>query len=814
MKISYNWLNTYLPSGKAGLPEKLEPEKLSGILTSIGLEVESLEYYENFKGGLKGLVVGEVVSCKQHPNADKLKLTEVNIGSPELLQIVCGAPNVAIGQKVIVAPVGVVIYPLDNKPVTMKIAKIRGVESFGMICAEDEIGAGSSHEGIIVLPAETKPGTLVAELFEAYADWIYEIGLTPNRMDAMSHIGVAKDVCAWLSFHNNITASPILPFGEEPEIENHHKEFEVKVDSLDSCKRYSALMMQDVKVSASPVWLQNYLKAIGQRPINNIVDITNFILHETGQPLHAFDADAFTSKKVVVKKLADGTVFKTLDGIERKLSKDDLMICNDDEPVCIAGVFGGIGSGVTEETKNIFLESAWFSPSSIRPTSLKHGLRTEAAIRFEKGVDISGTVKALKRAAKLIIEFAGGKIAGDVVDIYPETADKKQIVLKFDYLKKLSGKQYAPAPVKKIFSALEFEILEENETEIKVAVPFSKADISMPADLVEEVLRIDGLNNIDIPSSVTIVPSVQENILSEEVKEKLSRMLIGLGFNEIVSNSITNSKNYTEESLLKVVKLLNNLSADLDIMRPSMLETGLESVAFNLNRKNNALHLFELGKVYCHEQGQYQEAEKICFWISNKNEKAVWGDQNYNQGFFKAKGIVIALLENINIKNILFTESLKQGIGNLQIMAGSNLQLGKLIRVDDARLQKFNIKQPVIYVELDVSNLVYTSAQQQILYEEIPQFPFMERDLSIVINDDIPYRSVESALRALKLKFLVGFKLFDIYEGEKIGPGKKSFAINFKFLNKAGTLTDTEVESEMKLISGRLIDDFNVEIRH
>src|SRR6478735_7261275 len=598
MTISYNWLNNYLP-------EKIEPGKLSEILTSIGLEVESLEIFENFKGALKGLVTGEVISCEPHPNADKLKVTKVDINNGERLQIVCGAPNVAAGQKAIVAPVGVTIYPLSGNAITMKVAKIRGVESFGMICAEDEIGLSEDHGGIMVLPADTAKGKPVAELFNVYSDWIYEIGLTPNRMDAMSHIGVAKDVCAWLSHHQNNSFKPLLPFKNNVESSTTANEFEVVIENKKDCRRYAGIVIKDVTVKESPVWLQNFLKAIGQRPINNIVDITNFILHETGQPLHAFDADALTSKKIVIKNLPEGTLFTTLDEVERKLSDTDLMICNGDEPVCIAGVFGGLYSGVTSETKIVFLESAWFNPSSIRRTSMKYGLRTEAAVRFEKGVDISGTVPSLVRAAQLISAIAGGTIQGNVIDIYPTPFEKKIVSVSFNYIKKLSGKYYAPVVIKHILLALEFDILEENETSIKVAVPFSKADITMPADFVEEVIRIDGLNNITIPSSVTITPSVQENMLAGQVKEKLAQMLAGLGFNEIVTNSIGNSKNYSEAKLSTAVRLLNNLSADLDIMRPSMLETGLEILAYNINRKNNNLRFFEFGKKYSQEDDKY-----------------------------------------------------------------------------------------------------------------------------------------------------------------------------------------------------------------
>ena len=490
MTISYKWLSEYLPV-------TVDPERLSRILTSIGLEVESMTKYEEAKGGLKGLLIGEVLSTEKHPNADKLTLTKVSIGNGEPLQIVCGAPNVAAGQKVVVAPVGTTIYPTTGDPLTMKVAKIRSVESYGMICAEDEIGLGTSHAGILVLPADAKVGTTAVEYFKPYEDWIYEIGLTPNRMDAMSHWGVARDVCAYLSHHDKKDIKPKLPTSNSFKADNTSLTIEVKVENEAACPRYSGVSIANVTIKESPKWLQQKLKAIGLRPINNIVDITNYIQHETGQPLHAFDADAITGKKVIVKNLPEGTTFVTLDEKERKLSAEDLMICNATEGMCIAGVFGGLHSGVTSATKNIFLESACFDAVTIRKTSFRHGLRTDAASRFEKGTDISATVNVLKRAAMLIKEIGGGEIASDIVDIYPQPKEKTQVAMKYHYLKKLSGKNYHPDTVKDILDSLGFEMLKEGIDELRVAVPYHKPDISLPADLVEEILRIDGLDNVD-----------------------------------------------------------------------------------------------------------------------------------------------------------------------------------------------------------------------------------------------------------------------------------------------------------------------------
>ncbi|MEJ7769798.1 MAG: phenylalanine--tRNA ligase subunit beta, partial [Chitinophagaceae bacterium] len=576
MTISFNWLSEYLPV-------KTEPERLSKILTSIGLEVESMRKYESVQGGLKGLVIGEVISCEKHPHADKLKVTRVNTGSKEPLQIVCGASNVATGQKVVIATVGSTIYPVNGTPLTLKVAKIRNIESQGMICAEDEIGLGESHEGIMILPANVQPGLSAASYFSVYEDTILEIGLTPNRMDAMSHLGVARDVCAYLTHHDKKQLKAILPFSNTFKTDNTSLSINVSIENTKACQRYAGVSIKGVTIAASPKWLQDRLKAIGLRPINNIVDITNFILHETGQPLHAFDADAIKGGKITVKNLPDDTVFLTLDEKKRNISAQDLMICNAEEAMAIAGVFGGLHSGITGSTSNIFIESAWFSPTEIRKTSFRHQLRTDAAARFEKGVDISNTVNVLKRAALLIREIAGGQIASEIVDVYPAPKTKTEVVVKYHYLKKLSGKNYHQDAVRKILEALGFEMIKEGIDEMRVKVPFSKPDISLPADIVEEILRIDGYDNIEIPTAIQITPSVDDHIRSA-YKEKVAGYLTGAGFNEILTNSITNSDFFPEEVLNKSVKMMNSLSAELNILRPSMLETGLQALAHNLNR--------------------------------------------------------------------------------------------------------------------------------------------------------------------------------------------------------------------------------------
>lgn len=807
MTISYKWLSEYLPV-------TIEPERLSRILTSIGLEVESMHHYEEAKGGLKGLVIGEVLQTEKHPNADKLTLTKVNIGKGEPLQIVCGAPNVAAGQKVIVATVGTTIYPIAGEPLTMKVAKIRSVESYGMICAEDEIGMGTSHNGILVLPNDVKVGTLAADYFQPYEDWIYEIGLTPNRMDAMSHWGVARDVCAYLTHHDKKELKPKLPSVNSFKADNSSLLIDVKVENAKACPRYSGVSITNVTIGESPRWLQQRLKAIGLRPINNIVDITNYIQHETGQPLHAFDADAIAGKKVIVKNLPEGTKFITLDEKERKLSADDLMICDEKEGMCIAGVFGGIKSGVTEKTKNIFLESACFDGITIRKTSFRHGLRTDAATRFEKGTDISATVNVLKRAALLIKEIAGGEIASPVTDIYPDPKEKVKVSIKYHYLKKLSGKNYHPDSVKDILVSLGFEVLKEGIDELWVAVPYHKPDISLPADLVEEVLRIDGYDNVEIPQAIMISPSVEESYEKESYREKTANYLVGLGFNEILTNSIVNSAWYDKAELASSVKLLNNLSAELDMMRPSMLETGLVAIAHNLNRKNNDLKFFEFGKTYSTEgPGKYSEPEHLCIYITGKTAGDSWRSKSAPADFFLLKGIVARVIQVLGLSvdemSALQHVKLESGLEG-KINGKTVLQAGI---VHKKVLGRFDIKQPVFFADLNWDLLAQQAATHKAVITEIPRFPAVQRDLAMILPQQLPYEAVEKAVQKIKLGKLQEVKLFDVFESEKLGKDKKSMAVNFTFLDEEKTLTDKEIDGWMNTIMTILEKDLQAEIR-
>lgn len=809
MTISYNWLSEYLP-------EVIEPEKLSKILTSIGLEVETLELFETIKGSLKGLVIGEVIACEKHPDADKLSVTKVKVGTEEPLQIVCGAPNVAAGQKVVVATIGSTIYPVNGAPLTMKKAKIRGIESQGMICAEDEIGIGESHAGIIVLQPSAVTGSPASQYFSPYVDWIYEIGLTPNRMDAMSHLGVARDVCAYLSHHHNKHAVVKSPFKYSLFKPDHLTglKIAVEIENQQACQRYSGVTITGVTIKESPVWLQYKLKAIGLRPINNVVDITNFILHETGQPLHAFDADHIKGKKVIIKNLPEGTPFITLDEKERKLHAADLMICNaESEGMCIAGVFGGIDSGVTESSKNIFLESAWFHPVSIRKTSFTHGLRTDAAAHFEKGVDISNTANVLKRAAVMIKELAGGEIASDVVDIYPAPKEKLQVSLKYHYLKKLSGKNYHPDAVKQILQSLGFTFIKEGSNDLWFDVPYSKPDVTLPADIVEEIMRIDGLDNVEIPAAISMSPA--PDLLGEEeaLKEKISNLLVASGYSEIFTNSITNSKYYNEDTLQSTVKMLNNLSADLDILRPSMLETGLEVIAHNINRRNTNLRLFEFGKTYSStEVGKYLEQMHCCLYLTGQSNTGHWKHTAEKVDFFSLKGIIEKLLRSLGLQ-VEKAETIDNNDFKGQELVIARQSLIRIGLVANKKASAFDIKQPVYFADINWDLLVAAAKKKKVEYKEIPKFPAVERDLAIVVNKSVKFEQLQEVTINARPGKLTEMQLFDVFESDKLGEGKKSMAVNFTFQDTEKTMTDQDIDGLMQKLVKVYEAELGAEIR-
>jgi phenylalanyl-tRNA synthetase beta chain len=814
MKISYNWLVKYLPKDEATSKIIGNPEKIAEILTSVGLEVENLEKYEQVKNGLQGLIIGEVLRTEKHPDADKLKIATVSDGNGETLQIVCGASNLAAGQKVILATVGTKLSAVSGESFTIKKAKIRGVESNGMLCAEDEIGLGNSHEGIIVLAESAKAGMPASEYYNLYNDWIFEIGLTPNRMDAMSHLGVAKDVCAYISHHFKKTTKVISPFKNNFKADNHSKTIRVEIKDPAACERYAGVSISGIAVADSPVWLQNKLKSIGVRPVNNIVDITNFILHETGQPLHAFDLDKIKGNKVIVETLPEGTPFTTLDEKERKLSSGDIIICNgNNEPMCIAGVFGGLDSGVSSQTKNIFLESAVFNPASIRRTMLLHNLRTEAAVRFEKGINISLTVDVLKRAAMLVKEIAGGKISSEIVDDYPVRREQKEISLSYQYLKKISGKNYHPDTVKNILTSLNFSIVREGIDNLKVAVPFSNPDITIPADVIEEIMRIDGLDNIEIPSSITMSPAIGTGLKNALQKEKIIDWLTGNGFHEIFTNSITNSKYFDNQTLATTVKIINSLSEGLNVMRPSMLPTGLECVAYNLNRKNNNLLFFEFGKTYSVTESKYVENQNLNLYLTGNRNQVNWNTAAKKTDIYFVKGICEAIFSLMGIKNFQIDAGASDSFDECLIGAVKSVPVAIAGRVIKKDVEMFSIKQPVFYLHIDWEKLSGLTANEEISFQPIPKFPPVERDLSILIDKKTSYGEVEKLIKSLQIKKLEKIQLFDVFENEKLGENKKSLAINFTFIDTEKTLTDDEIEIMMNKIISNLENKLNAVIR-
>lgn len=798
------------------------PQKLASILTSVGLEVENLYRYGEITNNLQGLLTGEVITCKKHPDADKLTITTVSNGHGETLQIVCGASNVAVGQKVIIAPAGTTLYPLNKEPLTIKKTIIRGIESHGMLCAEDEIGVGDSHEGIIVLPGDTKTGITAYDYYKSSADSILEIGITPNRMDAMSHMGVAKDVCAYLAHHNKAEIKMISPFKNIFKADNTSNKIDVVIENTEACSRYSGVTISGVKVSNSPGWLQSRLKSIGVRPVNNIVDITNFILHETGQPIHAFDADkirgnlpAAPAGKIIVKTLPEGTLFITLDEKIRVLNSEDLMICNgDDVPMCFGGVFGGLESGVTQNTTSIFLESAWFNPASVRKTSFRHNLRTEAAIRFEKGVDISNTVTILKRAALLTKEICGGEISSDVVDMYPAPKTQKEVILQNHYLKKISGKNYHLETVKNILKSLNFSIVREGADELRIAVPFSNPDITIPADIIEEIMRIDGLDNIEIPLAIKISPAAETGAYPAAIKEKIAGWLSANGFSEIFTNSITNSKYFTEKTLTTTVKIINSLSEDLNVMRPSMMPTGLESISYNLNRKNPDLLFFEFGKIYSStEPGKYTEAESLALYFAGNKKEINWNVASEKTDIYFVKGVCNNIFALAGLKDYRFDPGKGDELDECIMAISNGDTVAEAGIIKKIILEKFSIKQPVFYLHINWYKLISLAQNKDISFAEIPKFPQVHRDLSILVDKRISYQSLEYSVTSLHLTRLLSVKLFDVFENEKLGKNKKSLAISFIFSDREKTLTDEETDEMMERIIHVIEKDWNAEIR-
>lgn len=799
MKISYNWLKEYIKTD-------LEPSAIADILTSIGLEVEGIEKFQSVKGGLEGVVIGEVVSCRKHPAADRLSLTNVDTGNERILQIVCGAPNVAAGQKVVVALPGSILY-MGDKSLTIKKSKIRGELSEGMICAEDELGLGDSHEGIMVLDNDVAVGTPAAGYFNIKNDTIFEIGLTPNRIDAASHFGVARDLAAWLGQ----TAAVDLYRPDVGSFRNDNNDYPVEIIIKDpeSCIRYSGLTISGVKVTSSPLWLRNRLSSVGLKPINNVVDITNFVLHETGQPLHAFNADKIKGRKVVVGQLPGGTRFTTLDQDIRELSPDDLMICNEAEGMCIAGVLGGVDSGVDQDTVNIFLESASFDPVSIRRTSKRHGLHTDASFRFERGTDPSATVYALKRAAMLIKEVAGGAISSEVTDIYPRPVPPVKLRMDYSHVDRLIGESIGRERMKRILSLLDFNILDDNNENLTLVVPQYRVEVTREADVIEEILRIYGYNNISTPDSVHSTISYSEKPDREKYTNIISEMLSSLGFNEIISNSLTKSAYYNNDELSagRLVRIMNPLSNDLDSLRMTLLFGGLETVNYNTNRKNHDLKLFEFGNVYRyggedHEKGNlenYLESRHLALFISGENHTDLWNSKSRNMDFYDIKaftgqifrrmGIDPDSMEYSELQNELF-------LYGLQVRAG-NKTVAEYGAVHPDILAKTDLKKDVFYADLRWDHLVNFAAQHVTLYRELPRFPEVRRDLAMELDKEVKFSTIKELAYRTEQKLLKRISLFDVYEGEKIAEGKKSFAITFILQDMEGTLKESQIEMVM-----------------
>ncbi len=811
MKISYKWLKDLMTFD-------VSADEVSRYLTNCGLEVEGMETVESVRGGLKGLVIGEVLTCEPHPNSDHLHVTTVNVGGEEPLHIVCGAADVAAGQKVVVATIGTVLYSGDES-FTIKKSKLRGEPSEGMICAEDEIGLGSSHDGIMVLDENAVPGTPASEYFHLESDVVFEIGLTPNRCDAICHAGVARDLYAALLQDGRACSPLILPnVPEVKPIANVKFRIDVSVENTKDCPRYSGLLFDNVKVAESPEWLQTKLKSVGIRPINNVVDITQFIMLELGQPMHAFDADMITGNKVIVKNLPEGTPFVTLDGNEVKLSEHDLMICNAEEGMCIAGVYGGLKSGITDKTTRLFLESAYFNPVSIRKTAKRHGLKTDASFRYERGCDPSITVYALKRAAVLIQELTGASIISELVDIYPYKIEPAQITLKYDQVNKVAGKVIDKQTISRILSMLGMEVQSSGDEQLLVRVPLSKADVTRPIDLIEEILRIYGYNNIEIPDTLFYkMPTPNEDNLAYQYQMTISSYLADNGFFEVMNNSLTKAEYAEKFDFIDEkgsVKLLNPLSNELSVMRQTLLCGGLENVARNVNNKNSNLRLFEFGKTYHFnpetQQGddvtlRYQEKDEFVMFVTGKECEDSWNYKAMDLDLFYLKNMVENVLVKINfpISQLTLTmeDPARMFSDHITYCFGKDVVVS-MGQINQGVLKSFDLKKPVYYAEFNLDTVRRVVEQQAVKYKPIATYPAVKRDLALVVDKSVTYDTLEKIGFKFASKLVKQISLFDVYEGDKIEQGKKSYALNFVLQSPDKTLTDEEINKVMnKLIA-------------
>ncbi len=816
MNISYKWLKEYVDFD-------LTPQQVCDALTSTGLEVDALEEVQTIRGGLRGLFVGQVLTCEPHPNSDHLHVTTVDLGKGEPSQIVCGAPNVAAGQKVIVADLGCVLYDGD-KEFQIKKSKLRGVESCGMICAEDEIGVGTSHEGIIVLPDDAVVGTTAAEYYHLESDWLIEIDITANRADALSHWGVARDLYAWLR-QNGYKTSLHRPEADEFRADNHDLPIDVVIENSEACRRYACVSISDCEVKESPEWLKNKLTTIGLRPINNIVDITNYIMMAYGQPLHCFDADMVRGHKIVVKTMPEGTPFVTLDGVEHKLSERDLAICNAEEPMCIAGVFGGKGSGTYETTRNVVLESAYFHPTWIRKSARRHGLSTDASFRFERGIDPNGVIYALQQAAQLCRELAGGKVSMDIRDVYPSPIDNARVSLQYDYVNSLIGKELTPETIKAICESLEMKVLSESVEGLLLEVPAYRVDVQRPCDVVEDILRIYGYNNVEIPTQLKSSLVIKGD---EDRKHKLqnlvSEQLVGAGFNEILNNSLTKTA-YYEASPSAPVRIMNPLSQDLGVMRQTLLYGGLESVEHNVKRKAQNLRFFEFGNCYFFDPEKqnddnpmqaYKEENFLGLWITGKRVEGSWAHPNEESTYYELSATVQNILQRIGMKpGVMVTRKSDNPVfsAGLTIENRGGKKLAEMGVLSQQLLKRFDLQQPVFYAELNWTQLMKATRKNEVKFTDIPKHPAVSRDLALLIDSSVEFAQIEQVARQSEKKLLKSVELFDVYEGKNLPAGKKSYAVNFILQDDEKTMNDKQIDAIMQKVIAAMKKQLGAELR-
>ncbi len=818
MKISYNWLKEYIKID-------IDPHDLSEILTGIGLEIEGVEEWESVRGGLKGVVIGEVLTCKKHPDADKLSVTTVDIGQPEPLSIVCGAPNVAAGQKVPVAVAGTTLYR-GEETLELKKTKIRGEVSEGMICAEDELGLGENHDGIMVLDSSAVPGTPASEYFRVVHDTIFEIGLTPNRIDSGSHFGVARDLAAYLSLNSGNGYAAVKPSVDSFRSDSNTSGFEVIVENSRDCPRYSGITISGVKIGESPEWLKTRLRSIGLNPISNVVDITNFVQHEIGQPLHAFDADKVTGKKVIIKNQPDKTRFVTLDGLERSLSQRDLMICNEEEGMCIAGVFGGIKSGVTSETRNIFLESAHFNAVSIRKTSKRHSLQTDASFRFERGTDPNITVWALKRAAMLMKELAGGKISSDIIDIYPDKIKNLTTEVNFRNIDRLIGKKIGKETIRKILSLLDFIILDEDEDKMLLEIPAYRVDVRLEADVIEEILRIYGYNNVEINNHVNSTLTYIEKPDMEKAVNTVSDLLSANGFAEIMCNSLNPAAWYEDNSDFdagQLVTLANPLSSDLNAMRQSLLYGGLSSVIWNINRQCYDLRLYEFGNCYFRtghgtavpSVNDYTERRSLDLFITGKTGKESWNSKTGPSDFYHIKSATEMIFSRLGIDTVLLTngESHKKYFSESITYVINNKVLAETGKLSKSMLSRFDIGQDVFYSHIDWDQVLKMIGRKPVQFSELPKYPAVRRDMAMLLDRDIRFISIRDIAFRTERNVLREVNLFDVYESDSLGAGKKSYAVSFILRDDLRTLTDKNIDKVMDNLRRAFEKELGAKIR-